>query len=161
LPAENVRFLKKPRSTIGSSPAIWSQPKATRPAAPTASSISVRDDVQPWSLAWTSARTTSPIPSESVPMPAQSMRRTADGSRDSRTAYSVTGTAIRATGTFRKKIHSQPAFSTSRPPSTGPMPSAMPEMPAQRPSARPRSRPWKASVRIESEPGMRNAAPAP
>ena len=47
---------------------------------------SVRDDVQPWSLAWTSARTTSPIPRESVPMPAQSMRRTADGSRDSRTA---------------------------------------------------------------------------
>ena len=66
-----------------------------------------------------------------------------------------------ATGTFRKKIHSQPAFSTSRPPTTGPIPSAMPEMPAHRPSARPRSGPLKVFVMIESDPGIRNAAPAP
>ena len=71
---------------MGSSPAIWSQPKATRPAAPTASSASVRVDVQPTSLPCTRASTTRPIPSDSVPMPAQSIRRTADGSRDSRTA---------------------------------------------------------------------------
>ena len=82
-------------------------------------------------------------------------------SRDSRTAYTVSGAAISATGTFRKKIHSQPAFSTSRPPTTGPMPSARPEMPAHRPSARPSSGPLKVLVMIESDPGIRNAAPAP
>ena len=122
----------------------------------------MRVDVQPTSLAWTSASTTSAHPErqrdDAGPVDAAHRRRVA------RLAHGVErhrhGDRARPGRSGRRSTPSRPSRRAARR-RTGPMPSARPEIPAHRPSARPRSRPWKASVRIDSEPGIRNAAPAP
>ena len=67
-----------------------------------------------------------------------------------------------ATGTLTKKIHSQPALSTSTPPATTPSVPPMPASAPQMPSARLRSRPagnvtWSSA----SAAGESSAAPTP
>ena len=60
-----------------------------------------------------------------------------------------------------KKIACQPTCSVRKPPSSGPIARASAETPAQVPIALPRSSAGKASVMIESVPGIMKAAPTP
>jgi hypothetical protein len=66
-----------------------------------------------------------------------------------------------ATGTLIRKTEPHQKFSSSRPPTIGPMATPRPTAPAQMPMARGRSCGVKTLAMIESVAGMTAAAPRP
>ena len=65
------------------------------------------------------------------------------------------------TGTFTKKIHSQPKASTSSPPARGPTSMATPDVAPHSPIAAPRRMGGKVRVMIAMVCGAMSAAPNP
>jgi hypothetical protein len=93
---------------------------------------------QPLSLARISASTRQKSALLNVTSPAQSIDG-ASSRLDSGTRHSVIAAVAAPTGTFRKKIHSQPAVSVRIPPTGGPTATANPVVAPQMPNAVPRS----------------------
>ena len=83
------------------------------------------------------------------------------GSRDSTTAQRHTAIAITPIGTLTQNTDAQPKFSTSTPPTTGPIAMPRPEMPAHTPIAIGIWSRGNALTRIDSESGFISAAPVP
>ncbi len=82
--------------------------------------------------------------------------------RLSRTYRGASASAITPTGTFTKKIHSQPRYLVSTPPASTPTAAPEPPIAPQMPSALLRSGPSANSVvMIESAAGEMIAAPRP
>ena len=82
-------------------------------------------------------------------------------SRDSSTPSSVTPIASTPIGTLIQNTADQSAFSTSSPPSRGPIASPRPEIPAHTPIAAGSRFGGNVATRIESDSGFISAAPVP
>ena len=82
-------------------------------------------------------------------------------SRDSSTPSSVTTIARTPIGTLIQNTADQSAFSTSSPPSSGPIASPSPEIPAHTPIAAGSRFGGNVATRIESDSGFISAAPVP
>ena len=106
-----------------------------------------------------SADTVPASPTAASPAPRVSIRRpvrTEPGATP-RSSSSVTTAA----GTVIQKTHRQDRWSTSTPPTNGPMSPAMPEYAVHRPIARPCASPSNADTIIASELGTSSAPPTP
>ncbi len=95
--------------------------------------------------------------------PSTSTRRSPPSVRLSEIRLGVRARIAIPTGTFTKKIHSQPRYSTSTPPRSTPAAAPLPATAPQIPNALFRSAVscWKAALMIESVAGETIAPPSP
>ena len=128
---------------------------------PSASTTSVRADDHPQSSPCTSASTISPRPRVNAITPGTSRWRPAFSSRVSRVARAVHRKPRASGGTPIQNTQRHDNWSTSTPPTSGPIASATAETPAQIPRARGRSSSEKAELTSASESVSIPAAPTP
>ena len=151
---ENGMIGARERSSMATKIAISSAEPTRRPI--------VVAEVQPSEEASTSAYTSRASDAVIETPPARSKRRWADSARLSRSRNGADAITARPTGTFSRKIHSQPIVSVKTPPrSTPTVPPEAPTAP-QMPSALLRSEPSaKVVMRIDRAAGVISAAPTP
>ena len=157
LAALKVRSAKRPSGTIGSRVAPLGDARTRPPRAPPMPAAH-HVALPPASV---SAQVIPASATEASAAPRTSKRLCARGSRVSGTQRWASQTVSAASGRLMRKIQRHEAWSTSRPPTSGPSAAAIPPRPDQAPIARLRSSARKAPWIIARLPGVSSAPPMP